>query len=310
MASSARTLERQPLLVSGGTTYGSSNTISEGTLDPEEIARRFLEQAVRNAGPADSIAVATVQNTLQLPEGTYVGDILHGKPHGHGTLTYHPGGELSRYTGLWKEGKYHGNGILIYTNNCRHEGTFENGLASGQGTRYFPDRSTYVGAFLRDKMHGKGVIRFKNGDIYEGDWVNGNRAGQGKYIWRHGDVYTGGWKDSKKEGKGVLVKTDASRVEGVFKNDVIWEGSLNGKKVTKGGPAMDGIHRVRCTLLAIGIVLGLTIMGSGYSVPDATTSLVFYVLGGTLTGISCLSALIFRRAICNQPRDSRGWWSS
>lgn len=307
MASPARTLERQALLVNTGTTYGSSDINTTNTTAPEEIARRFLEQALLTAEQEAPITIATAQNTLQLPEGTYVGDLQDGQPHGYGTLTYHPGNDRIRYTGLWKSGKFHGKGILIYADNSRYEGTFKEGAVTGKGIKHFADHSIYEGPLIRGQMHGKGTMRFSNGDFYDGYWRNGYREATGTYTWRNGDTYTGAWKDSKKEGKGVLVRKDGSRVEGVFKNDVIWEGNLNGTRVTKGGPLLDGIHRIRCALLAVGIVIGLTITGSGLSMSDATTALVFYIVGGALTALTSVTGLIFRKAICNQPRDSDSW---
>ncbi len=78
----------------------------------------------------------------------YVGDLLFGKMHGHGTYTY-SGGE-------------------------KYVGTFANGLMSGKGTFTWPNRDKYVGEFANGVMDGKGTFTKRGfGEKTVGEWKNG-----------------------------------------------------------------------------------------------------------------------------------------
>jgi len=57
---------------------------------------------------------------------TYLGEMVGGVPHGHGTLVQRNG---NRFDGDWRSGKRHGRG-RSYTSetNCAIEGTWDNGV--------------------------------------------------------------------------------------------------------------------------------------------------------------------------------------
>ena len=60
---------------------------------------------------------------MKLPEGAiYRGDIVDGKRHGKGTLTWPDG---SCYSGEWKEGLYHGYGVYTFANGEKYEGFWQ-----------------------------------------------------------------------------------------------------------------------------------------------------------------------------------------
>jgi len=82
------------------------------------------------------------------PNGeVYVGEIVSGKPHGQGTLTFPDG---SKYVGEWKNGKHH-----------------------GQGTYTFHDGVKWVGVWIKSEPWN--ITKYdKDGKIY-GRKVNGVR---------------------------------------------------------------------------------------------------------------------------------------
>ena len=80
---------------------------------------------------------------------TYVGQLLSGKMHGHGTYTFSSGE--------------------------KYVGTFANDLMSGQGTFTWPNGDKYVGKFQNHLMHGQGTFtKGAFGKKTVGEWKNGH----------------------------------------------------------------------------------------------------------------------------------------
>ena len=71
-----------------------------------------------------------------------------------------------KYTGEYKDGKYHGAGVLKYGNGERFEGNFIEGKANGFGKFYL-----------------------SNGEVLEGIWKDQKYVGPGRYIFSDGEVY-------------------------------------------------------------------------------------------------------------------------
>lgn len=71
-----------------------------------------------------------------------------------------------KYTGGYKNGKYHGAGVIEYRNGDRFEGYFQEGKANGFG-RYF----------------------LSNGDVLEGMWEKQKYVGPGRYTFSDGEIY-------------------------------------------------------------------------------------------------------------------------
>ena len=59
------------------------------------------------------------------PNGdVYVGEIVSGKPHGQGTITYSNG---TKYVGEFKDGVPNGQGTMTFSDESKHEGEYKNG---------------------------------------------------------------------------------------------------------------------------------------------------------------------------------------
>jgi hypothetical protein len=65
----------------------------------------------------------------------------------------------------------HGNGIEIIDTQYIYEGTFQNGLKSGEGTIRYSNGNEYTGAFQNNMRHGFGNFKWADcGNLYVGNW--------------------------------------------------------------------------------------------------------------------------------------------
>ena len=71
------------------------------------------------------------------------------------------------YEGKWRNGNFHGNGILRLNDIILYDGNFKNG-----------------------KRHGIGISYYNNGDVYHGMWANGIKHGKGFVTKVNGETYT------------------------------------------------------------------------------------------------------------------------
>lgn len=132
--------------------------------------------------------------TIHYDGGIYKGDVIDGKPHGKGRMTYN---DKSYYDGEWSYGKK--NGIGKYYNSetdVMQERFYINGVCTRitneyvVGNRYNDSSSntttmygggSYEGQTVDGIPHGKGRMTYKDGSYYDGDWSNGIMHGKGKF---------------------------------------------------------------------------------------------------------------------------------
>ena len=129
----------------------------------------------------------------------------------------------SKYLGELKDGKFHGQGKLIFAEGGYYQGQFRNGLFHGQGDYLTPEGSRYQGQF----NDGRGTGKFEVYDAfyeqqYSGDLVDFSFQGQGRLEFDD-SVYQGGFKDNRYHGNGTLT-TD----EGVYAGEFV-AGSFTGE---------------------------------------------------------------------------------
>ena len=60
------------------------------------------------------------------------------------------------YAGEWKAGKYHGQGVIEYSDGTKYAGKWQDGLPNGQGTLTDSSGNKFVGEFKDGKRHGIG----------------------------------------------------------------------------------------------------------------------------------------------------------
>ena len=99
-------------------------------------------------------------------------------------FTY-PVGDI--YDGEWNsEGRKHGYGVLILTDNTQYTGQFINGFSHGHGILKFPDEASYEGEFVNGRYHGFGIFTRSDGMKFEGRFQNGRVDGPGLVTFSDG----------------------------------------------------------------------------------------------------------------------------
>jgi len=126
------------------------------------------------AAPAQS-GCLVVDPELQ---GSYAGGCIGGRAEGQGTAR-----GSAVYTGEFRQGKKHGQGVKTWPWGDRYEGGFADDYKEGWGVYVWGARSLYAG------------------DRYEGGFSRDRRDGYGIYVWASGDSYAGPWKDDTVAGR-------------------------------------------------------------------------------------------------------------
>ena len=73
------------------------------------------------------------------------------------------------YKGEWKDGKFHGKGILRELTGNTYVGDFFENKAEGNGAWFYPDGSKYAGEIKEGYVNGPGVYLDGHGGKYEGE---------------------------------------------------------------------------------------------------------------------------------------------
>ena len=68
---------------------------------------------------------------------------------------------------------------------------------NGEGTMVWHDNKKYTGSFQNDRRHGFGVITWPDGRSYEGMWAEGKQHGLGKFL-KDGITKYGEWNQGIK----------------------------------------------------------------------------------------------------------------
>ncbi len=195
-------------------------------MDDIPVLRNKTKQLVSLLFGIVDIESGLRRGELLLDKGKYVGEILNGKPHGKGKISYVSTDEFDRvsYEGDWLDGNRTGQGTMIWKSGEKYVGGWNNGNRNGYGIDYYANGNRYEGNFKDDKRNGKGKISYASTDefnrvSYEGDWLDGNRTGQGTMIWKSGEKYVGGWNNGNRNGYGIDYYANGNRYEGNFKDD-------------------------------------------------------------------------------------------
>lgn len=122
---------------------------------------------------------------------------------------------------------FSGLGKATYPNGDTYDGTYDNGVRSGDGTYFYRStRDTFKGTFADNKKVGMGRVTFKAGGWYHGYFQDGKRHGEGTFQYPNKDIYSGMWKDGKRHGKGTYVYADTKyELKGMWKEGQIVQGT-------------------------------------------------------------------------------------
>ena len=153
------------------------------------------------------------------------------------------------YKGEWKDGAFHGQGILqeawgdIFIGNFvmnkaeglgkqeiykdgeivgSFAGEFKNDFLNGQGYMEY-EGCRYEGNFIDSKLNGEGQIICDNGYQAKGFFKDDYLNGEGYESWENGTNQSGEFKEGYLDGEGEINYADGSKEYGTF-----LEGALNG----------------------------------------------------------------------------------
>ncbi|GBG32873.1 Phosphatidylinositol 4-phosphate 5-kinase 1 [Hondaea fermentalgiana] len=92
---------------------------------------------------------------------------------------YYPNGDI-KYVGTLLFGKMHGHGTYFYRNKDRYEGEFSEDYFCGAGTYYYSSGARFEGHFRYDRREGPGSSFRVDGSLkYQGEYAGGVRDGRG-----------------------------------------------------------------------------------------------------------------------------------
>jgi hypothetical protein len=155
--------------------------------------------------------------------------------------SFGPGLDRYKYFGYFKEGKYHGVGIMLREHDYSYLGEFRQGKYSGYGHErgktflykgFFKDgqycgfgeysflKTSYTGCYCNGLKEGIGYAHFEDGCSYIGSYKGNLMDGIGLYRWPDGHMYYGPWKDDKKTGVGLHKWSSGDVYLGNYKNDL------------------------------------------------------------------------------------------
>lgn len=97
--------------------------------------------------------------------------------------------------------------------------------------------ATDAGSFTNGKLYNRGTITFHNGDKYRGSFKDGRPCGHGELKYTRSlpgsqgqeyeeAEYVGHFKAGKREGHGKITWTDGTYFDGLWKNDMRFDGEL------------------------------------------------------------------------------------
>ena len=69
------------------------------------------------------------------------------------------------YVGGWKDGKFHGHGIILYATGIKSAGYYVDGKKNGQFSETFPDGFKYYGEYKDGLRNGYGTAISAGGDL-------------------------------------------------------------------------------------------------------------------------------------------------
>jgi hypothetical protein len=158
--------------------------------------------------------------------GEYEGELRDGKPHGEGILIFSNGHTIA---GEWKEGNmvY---GTETYMDGTQYIGEFGSSqvrgkgrtgdfVHHGKGTFNYASGGKYVGSFKYGKKHFEGTMTWANGAKYVGNWNQGKKHWDGTMTDSLGNVYVGEFDEDKRHGQGTITFTNGDKYVGEWKND-------------------------------------------------------------------------------------------
>ena len=136
------------------------------------------------------------------PQDSFGDDCIEGDcVNGKGIMVYATG---HKFTGEFKDGGRHGDGMLHMPGGRKIVGTWQNNEIV-EGTFTKPDGTQYIGQWKFRERNGKGTLTFPDGRKYIGEFKGGERTGQGTLIYPDGKRLVGKFRNGEFVGEWLEV---------------------------------------------------------------------------------------------------------
>lgn len=239
----AATTPFQPSLADDGTIVARAEDAarlareaSDRGLEAERLAEDAAQRAVELAEQARDLPRGRIEH-IAYDGGDYYGEVRKGEADGLGVFTYHTG---SRYEGEFRDGFFHGYGVVYFLDHDdwhgdRFEGQFVSDTAEGYGIYYYHGQGgaqgdRYAGEVEDWDLQRYGVYHYLNdpawrGTLASGEFSGGINEGYGVYDYAGdnelaGDRYEGALSQDLAEGYGVYLASDGSRLYAFWRDDL------------------------------------------------------------------------------------------
>jgi S1-C subfamily serine protease len=170
---------------------------------------------------------STYKAFCTFPDGAvYEGDMdCYGYITGRGEIINKDG---STYSGSWRQGHYHGEGVL-QEGGLVISGNFVQGALTGIGRVQSADGSISSGKFLNGMLNGPGEARFADGSVQKGQFLNGFLEGNGEVTYPDQSYIRGSFKRGRLNGKGEIGAGDEN-LSGIFRDGLLVQGKMRTKQ--------------------------------------------------------------------------------
>ena len=129
------------------------------------------------------------------------------------------------YKGEWKNGNFHGKGVLKEAWGGIYFGDFKNNLADGYGRQEEVDGTWWEGEVKDDRLNGQAqYYSSRSKCLSKGNFVDFDLNGKGEIICESGYKALGNFKNDELDGQGIEIYSNGTKKEGQF-----IDGYLNGK---------------------------------------------------------------------------------
>jgi hypothetical protein len=132
-----------------------------------------------------------------------------------------------RYVGTKKGNVIDGHGMCIFKDGYVYIGDFEDGIMSGEGFHYWPEKDIwYTGEFENGIMDGMGTLHFHSA-FYKGELKKGKLDGEGTISYTNGEWIEGTWENGERYSDiHTRIREDGSTYVEVYENGKKKEGDV------------------------------------------------------------------------------------